>query len=136
MQAHREDAEDEPEPEETHEERDLEHEPWIEWLIRTTGIVEAQLGKLGLDDWVTAVRRKKWRWAGHLARRSDGRWSSKALSWQPAHGHRDRGQPCRKLVDEIDTFFLEHSGLEKRCWQILAQDRKTWEELESCFLAK
>ena len=55
VQAHQEDVGDEPEPEETPEERDLEHEPWIECIITTTGIVEAQLGKLGLDGRVTAA---------------------------------------------------------------------------------
>ena len=45
----------------------LSHESWVEWVKRTTHIVEEQLAKTGLDDWVTAVRRKLWRWAGHLA---------------------------------------------------------------------
>ena len=36
-------------------------EPWVDWIVRTTGLVEAHLAKLGIDDWVTAIRRKKWR---------------------------------------------------------------------------
>ena len=51
-------SEDGPEPGEVTEDLDLGLEPWVDWIIRTTGIVEGQLGKLALDDWVTAVRRK------------------------------------------------------------------------------
>jgi hypothetical protein len=124
------------EPEEVSEETEMGHEPWLEWIIRTTGIVEAHLGRIGLDDWVTAVRRKKWRWAGHLARRDDGRWATKLLTWRPAHGHRNIGRPCRRWCDELDAFFEEEAGFEKGAWLHVAQDRATWESLEAQFVAR
>ena len=123
-------------PEEVSEETEMGHEPWLEWIIRTTGIVEAHLGRIGLDDWVTAVRRKKWRWAGHLARRDDGRWATKLLTWRPAHGHRNIGRPCRRWCDELDAFFEEEAGFEKGAWLHVAQDRATWESLEAQFVAR
>ena len=54
---------DEPEPLEAECEQHMSHETWIDWMIRTTGIVVEQLSRTGLDDWVTAARRKNWRWA-------------------------------------------------------------------------
>ena len=71
------DSEVEPEPADESEHAKLDLEVWVEWILRTTGIVEAQTRKIGLDDWRVAIRRKKWRRAGHLARREDGRWSTK-----------------------------------------------------------
>ncbi|CAH2256264.1 jg22622 [Pararge aegeria aegeria] len=29
------------------------------------------------------VAKLKWKWAGHIARRTDGRWGSKVLEWRP-----------------------------------------------------
>ncbi|CAH2239804.1 jg20737 [Pararge aegeria aegeria] len=31
------------------------------------------------------VAKLKWKWAGHIARRSDGRWGSRCLNGDPAH---------------------------------------------------
>ena len=36
-----------------------EDETWVEWLKRTTGIVEKQLKAAGLDDWVVSQRKRK-----------------------------------------------------------------------------
>ena len=93
LEPEQEEPEDEPEPLEEECEQDMSHETWIECIVRTTGIVEGHLNRTGLDDWVTAARRKYWRWAGHIARRSDGRWATKLLTWQPEHGRRKRGHP-------------------------------------------
>ncbi|CAH2237220.1 jg11191 [Pararge aegeria aegeria] len=30
------------------------------------------------------VAKLKWQWAGHIARRNDGRWGLKVLEWRPA----------------------------------------------------
>eukprot|EP00973_Karenia_brevis_P090885 12404833-Karenia_brevis.AAC.1 len=76
------------------DEDELTHlEPWIDWIRRTTHLAEGSLKRAGLEDWVRAVRRKQWRWAGHLARRTDGRWSTKVLSWTPTDGYRHQGHP-------------------------------------------
>lgn len=74
------------EPEESNVEEEMSHEIWVDRLKRTTGLVEDQLRKNSLDDWCTAVQRKKWRWAGHMARRDDGRWSTRLLGWEAQEG--------------------------------------------------
>ena len=108
-------------------------ETWVEWITRTTRHAEDHLNRAGLDDWVTAVKKKKWRWAGHLARRCDGRWSHKILAWEPSKGYRIRGRPCKRWRDELDTYFTTQ-GLEKDCWIMIAQDRDTWASMETDFV--
>ncbi|CAH2239424.1 jg16849 [Pararge aegeria aegeria] len=36
-----------------------------------------------VTDIAQRVAKLKWKWAGHIARRTDGRWGSKLLEWQP-----------------------------------------------------
>ncbi|CAH2245134.1 jg2388 [Pararge aegeria aegeria] len=35
----------------------------------------------------------KWQWAGHIARRTDGRWGLKVLEWRPRTCKRNVGRP-------------------------------------------
>ena len=112
----------------------MSHETWIEWIVRTAGIVEGHLNRTGLDDWVTAARRKYWRWAGHIARRSDGRWATKLLTWQPEHGRRKRGHPLNRWSDDLDAFFSRSAAFDKGSWLHVAQDRCIWESLEDEFV--
>eukprot|EP00973_Karenia_brevis_P001287 175634-Karenia_brevis.AAC.1 len=56
-------------------------EPWTEWLHRVTHLVEGINQKLGIEDWIVKCRRKQFTWAGHVLRRTDGRWSTKLLLW-------------------------------------------------------
>jgi hypothetical protein len=121
-----------------HDERDegddSEVEDWVEWIKRATRIAEYHLEKVRLEDWVTGQRRRKFRWAGHVARRSDGRWSYRLLDWQPREGHRTAGRPKRRWADNIDNYVMEHVGLDKGAWIALAQDRDAWKALENDFV--
>eukprot|EP00973_Karenia_brevis_P085151 11818440-Karenia_brevis.AAC.1 len=74
-------------------ENEQELEPWIVWLRRATGISESLAQQYGVCDWVEEQKRRKWRLAGHTARRDDARWSWKLLSWLPAEGKRSLGRP-------------------------------------------
>ena len=71
-------------------------------MTRTVG---DQLDKLQLDDWIASYRRREMRWAGHVLRRDDGRWSTKVLDWIPeinagSHG-RKQGRPCKKREQDF-----------------------------------
>jgi hypothetical protein len=50
-----EDNDDVTEPEEGNIEEEISQEEWVDWIRRTTGIVEQQLRKNGLDDRCTAA---------------------------------------------------------------------------------
>ena len=119
------DSEEEPE--------ELEIESWIDWVRRTTHIAEENLRKAGLEDWVRAVRRKQWRWAGHIARRADDRWSTRLLTWTPCGGSRCRGRPNKRWGDQFDDFFAKYNGSPRGLWHLLALHRDDWHALENAY---
>ncbi|CAH2267719.1 jg4327 [Pararge aegeria aegeria] len=47
------------------------------------------------------VAKLKLQWAGHIARRTDGRWGSKVLEWQPRTGKRSVDRPLTRWTDDI-----------------------------------
>eukprot|EP00973_Karenia_brevis_P066770 9283285-Karenia_brevis.AAC.1 len=60
-------SDEEPLPEDASQSDAEVLEPWQDWIVRVTHLAEDALKKCNLDDWVAAQKRKKWRWAGHVA---------------------------------------------------------------------
>ncbi|CAH2235424.1 jg13282 [Pararge aegeria aegeria] len=54
-----------------------------------------------VTDIAQRVAKLKWKWAGHIARRTDGRWGSKVLEWRPRTGKRSVGRPPTRWTDDI-----------------------------------
>ena len=52
--------------------------------------------KTGVTDIMEKVRQSKWRWAGHVARFQDNRWTHRLTEWQPREGKRKRGRQKRR----------------------------------------
>eukprot|EP00973_Karenia_brevis_P051974 7219106-Karenia_brevis.AAC.1 len=128
--------EEETEPEMKSEDEELELESWLDWIRRSTEISEEQLQRLGKDDWVKAQRRRKWRLAGHLARRTDGRWSRKAIFWRPHDSYRCPGHPRKRWRDGLESFFRRPEYTELGCWYEAALDQDRWKELEKEFVSQ
>ena len=129
--------EEEPEPldeEEGRKDEPVELEDWVEFVRQTTGIAEEQLAKTRLEDWVAGQRRRKWRWAGHVARRKDHRWSNRILHWNVFDGRRRVGHPKRRWKDVIETFVDMHTAHSGREWVNLAQNQKAWKALGDKFV--
>ena len=122
------DSEDYPEPENMDEEEDDLKETWVEWMKRTTGLLEEQLKRADIDEWVAAQRRRKWRWAGHTARRCDGRWSTKILDWVPENGRRKVGHPVKRWTDALSW------ALDGDMWFFIAHNRDEWQRREEDFV--
>ena len=80
-----------------------------------------------VKDIIVAIKEQKWKWAGQIARREDGRWSKSVTEWTPRDGKRGRGRPDRRWRDEIESF----AGV---TWQRLAQSYDSWEELGEAFV--
>jgi len=36
-----------------------------------------------VEDVIKIAKKLKWRWVGHIARRTDGRWATNVLHWIP-----------------------------------------------------
>ena len=72
-----------------------------------------------VEDVIAHIKLSKWRWAGHLARRSDGRWTKLTTLWKPETGSRRRGRPHARWQDEL----VNATG--GRWWR-KARDREDW----------
>jgi hypothetical protein len=122
-----------------HEEKQSEDESlesWTAWIQRTTRDVEEYFRGMGGEDWIEEQRRRKWRWAGHTARRCDERWSRALLDWTPS-GHRRKGHPHKRWNEDLVNYFkvnLDEKG-PIDSWKHQAIDRDIWKEFEIDFLA-
>ena len=84
--------------------------------------------KAGLKSWVEEQRLKKWRWAGHAARREDGRWGTRLIEWVPSGKRPKKGRPKARWEDELDDFLCQARGASKGDWRLLAGCREEWEK--------
>jgi len=46
--------------------------------------------KTGMEDIVECIAKRKWKWAGHIARTSDDGWTKKILEWKSRADKRSR----------------------------------------------
>ena len=109
-----------------------ESESWAEWVVRATNLAVEAARKAGVADWVEEQQRRKWRWAGHVARRDDGRWSRRLMGWEPHGGRRAWGRPNLRWEDAL-VQFAKSKG---KAWHKAAQDRGQWDAWEAEFVAK
>lgn len=77
----------------------------------------------GIRDAVTYIRKAKHRWAGHLVRRTDDRWTSRTTFWYPRDVKRTIGRPATRWSD---TFKCLNTP--DRHWLQIATDRRNWKE--------
>jgi hypothetical protein len=67
-------------------------EDWVSYFRRSTHEADKMSNAAGVTDWEVEQRRRKWRWAGHVARMTDRRWTWVLLMWVPT-GARRVGKP-------------------------------------------
>ena len=95
-------------------------EDFTTWIQRTTGMAEKELAATGIEDWVTQQRRKYWRWAGHITRMTDRRWSWVTTSWTPQEGRRQVGHPKKRWITELLEFAgTREDGIESKRLQFM-----------------
>lgn len=82
--------------------------------------------KTKVTDALTYALKLKWRWAGHVARMSDDRWTIRMTSWPGPTGFRKRGRPITRWTDDI----IRVAG---KNWMLEAIDRDHWSSLEEAF---
>ena len=75
--------------------------------------------KTRVEDVSQRIRLSKLRWAGHVARLNDNRWTARSTAWQPRLFTRKRGRPRIRWRDDIVSNFGP-------AWHRVAQDRKVW----------
>ena len=101
-------------------------EPWIEWLQRAARNIGNKLQGIRSEDWVVSARKRKWRFAGKVARCTDGRWSKRLLIWKP-RGFRNRGGPYTRW--EADIASVAGGG-----WIDFAADEEFWRLVEEGYV--
>ena len=77
-------------------------------------------------DIARRIAQLKWQWAGHIARRTDGRWGGKVLEWRPRTGRRSVGRPPTRWTDDL----VKVAGSR---WMRAAQDRSLWRSLGEAY---
>ena len=72
-----------------------------------------------VQDIVQFVLKQKWKWAGHVARLDDNRWTQRVTEWQPREGRRYRGRQRKRWRDDL----VQLKGV---TWRHDAQHRQRW----------
>ncbi|CAH2239880.1 jg4565 [Pararge aegeria aegeria] len=80
-----------------------------------------------VTDIAQRVAKLKWKWAGHIARRTDGRWGSLHVQWQHRTGKRSVSRPLTRWTDNIKRVAGSR-------WKQAAQDRGFWNSLQKTYV--
>jgi endonuclease/exonuclease/phosphatase family metal-dependent hydrolase len=88
---------------------------------------EAIRSRTKVTDIALRIAKLKWQWAGHIARRTDGRWGGKVLEWRPRTGRRSVGRPPARWTDDL----VKVAGVR---WMRVAQDRSLWHSLGEAYV--
>ncbi|KAI8426600.1 hypothetical protein MSG28_005383 [Choristoneura fumiferana] len=87
-----------------------------------------------VTDIARRIAKLKWQWAGHIARRTDGRWGQKVLEWRPRTGR--RAVATVQLVIKItsDDAHAQGSGARSRLIRVVSP--KTEDPLSISFIVR
>ena len=78
--------------------------------------------KTKVNDVLAEITKLKWKWAGHVARMKDNRWTVRCTEWQVRDGKRSKGRPKRRWRDDIQQWL-------GATWSRKARDRQKWRDL-------
>ena len=110
-------------------------EDWVSWIMRSTRTAVKVSREHGVRNWVEEISRRKFQWAGHVARRTDGRWTKVMLDWSLT-GCRAQARPLTRWCDSLSKFFTGTAGrpVGGSSWIAAAQDRDYWKQMEDDYI--
>ena len=74
-----------------------------------------------------SIKQSKWRWASHVARENNNRWTIRLTAWQLREVKRMRGRPKTRWRDNLKAYIgMTSTGL--------ANDRMTWKDYEEGYI--
>lgn len=79
-----------------------------------------------LTDALQFSLKQKWRWAGHVARYEDKRWTHQITKWPGPSGKRHVGRQRKRWADDVRIM----AGKE---WMTIAKSREDWKRMEEVF---
>ena len=74
-----------------------------------------------VTDIVEKIYEAKRRWAGHVARLTDNRWTIRVTDWYPRGRKRPLGRPPSRWSDPLSKLFGQR-------WRRVAKDRELWKK--------
>ncbi|CAH2102789.1 unnamed protein product [Euphydryas editha] len=77
-------------------------------------------------DALSYAQKLKFRWAGHVARMEDNRWTYETTTWNGPVGKRRVGRQYARWEEDI----IKIAGIH---WLTVAKDRNEWKSLEEAF---
>lgn len=77
------------------------------------------------EDVVQKANIQKWKWAGHVTRLEDNRWTKRTTEWIPRDGLRRVGRQCKRWRDDLTNF--------NQGWTHIAHDRNHWKSLGEAY---
>ncbi|EYC43283.1 hypothetical protein Y032_0498g2532 [Ancylostoma ceylanicum] len=96
---------------------------------RSQGLHNADIRRLSkVADALEYANKSKHRWAGHVMRRTDDRWSRAVIEWYPREKERPLGRPPSRWSDSL-SFRYNTTDDRKKClvhWSTTAQNRNDW----------
>ena len=92
--------------------------------VRSTDIRK----KTKVQDILKKIKSVKWKWAGHLTRVKDNRWTKRLTEWQPRTGKRRRGRQKKRWRDDITDYMGTST------WTRTAMTRQKWKMLKEGFI--
>lgn len=84
--------------------------------------------KTKAQDATRKILHLKWKWAGHVQRMAEDRWSKTVTNWHPLDKKRRPGRPRKRWSDDI----VKIAG---STWSREARDRTRWRQMEEAFTA-
>lgn len=121
-------------------------EDYVSWIKRATTAAEDHARMAGAECWVRGYLRRKWQWAGRIARMDKDRWAIKVTAWRAAdwsswqlvgasaYGARPiRSRPGHYQRWETELCrFMGHLG--GHLWQDMADNSDMWQSQAEHFV--
>ena len=105
--------------------------------------MENRMALLGLDDWATLQRRRKWRWARKVATSDNLEWTRVAIQWEPTlnprlDARRRSGRPRTRWTDDIHRHLYNTLADPDttKSWEYAAQNINIWNDLEKTYVTR
>lgn len=76
---------------------------------------------------IKRVKALKWKWAGYMARRTDGRGTKAVIEWIPLDKKHPRKRSKTRWINDLSKYYGPS-------WQKEAQDCIDWKHAEEAFL--
>ena len=114
-------------------------EPWADFMKRTTREAEAKLEDMNIEEWTTTQRRKKWNFAGRVAKQGQDRWSNAAARWNPQitsdRTCRIQGRPKKRWHEDLDEYLQRSLNNDGISWMNAAKDEELWTHLKDGYIS-